>query len=118
MGITSTSLLCEQVLEIRRGSDRVMTVVVFEEDVLRLICGYALKSGRSLEEKQTSNDELKCEWDMHTAEYLVMCLGDLNGHTGRHIDGFDGLHVGQRNLKGKFLLVLSGKGIMCAKYMK
>ena len=26
-------------------------VIVFEEDVLRLICGYALQSGRSLEEK-------------------------------------------------------------------
>ena len=31
----------------------VMTVVVFEEEVLRLICGYALQSGRSLEEKQS-----------------------------------------------------------------
>ena len=30
-------------------SDRVMTVVVvFEEDVLRLFCGYAPQSGRSL----------------------------------------------------------------------
>ena len=34
--------LCEYVVEVRRASDRVMTVVVvFEEDVLRLICGYA-----------------------------------------------------------------------------
>ena len=31
----------------------VMSVVVFEEDVLRLICGYALQSGISLEEKQS-----------------------------------------------------------------
>ena len=36
------------------ASDRVMTlVVVFEEDVLRLICGYAPQNGRSLEEKQS-----------------------------------------------------------------
>ena len=34
--------LCEKVVEVRRASDRAMTaVVVFEEDVLRLICGYA-----------------------------------------------------------------------------
>ena len=37
-----------------------------------------------------------------------MCLGDFNGHIGRHIDGFDGVHggyvVGQRNLEGKMLL--------------
>ena len=37
--------LCEKVVEVRRVSDRVMTlVVVFEEDVLRLICGYAPQS--------------------------------------------------------------------------
>ena len=44
--------LCEKVVEVRRVSDRVMTaVIVSEEDVLRLICGYALQSGRRLEEK-------------------------------------------------------------------
>ena len=30
----------------------VAVVLVFEEDVLKLICGYALRSGRSLEENQ------------------------------------------------------------------
>ena len=39
--------LCEKVVEVRRISDRVMTiVVVFEEGVLRLICGYTPQSGR------------------------------------------------------------------------
>ena len=64
--------LCEMVVEVRRVSDRVMSVVVFEEDVLRLICGYAPQSGRSFEEKQSFYDELKCEWDMHSASNLVM----------------------------------------------
>ena len=37
-----TEELCEKVVEVRRVSDRVMTVVVvFEEDVLRFICWYA-----------------------------------------------------------------------------
>ena len=27
---------------------------------------------------------------MHSADDLVMCLCDLNGHTGRHIDGVHG----------------------------
>ena len=26
---------------------------------------------------------------MHSVGDLVMCLGDFNGHVGRHIDGFD-----------------------------
>ena len=45
---------------------------------------------------------------MHSADDLIMCFGDINGHIGRHIDGFDGVlggyGVGQRNLKGRMLL--------------
>ena len=55
-----------------------MTIVaVFEEDVLWLICGYAPQSGSRLKKKQSFYDELKCEWDMHSAGDLVMCLGDF-----------------------------------------
>ena len=64
--------LCEQVLGVRRVSDGVMTVVVFEEDVLRQILVYAPQSGSSFEEKQSFNDELKCEWDMHSSDGLAM----------------------------------------------
>ena len=45
--------LFERVVEVRMVSDRVMTLVVFEVDVLRLICGYAQQSGRRFVEKQT-----------------------------------------------------------------
>ena len=42
--------LCEKVVEVRRASDRAMSlVVVFEKDVLRLICGKAPQSGRCFE---------------------------------------------------------------------
>ena len=27
---------------------------------------------------------------MYSAGDLVMCLGDFNGHVGRHLDGLDG----------------------------
>ena len=71
------------VLQLRRVSDRVVTaVLVFEEDVLRLICGYAVQSGRTLEEKQSFYDKLIGEWDMYFAVDLFMCLGDINGHIG------------------------------------
>ena len=39
-------------------------VVVFEEDLLRLIYGYAPQCGG----KTVSFDELKNEWDMHSAD--------------------------------------------------
>ena len=35
--------------------------LVFEEDVLGLICGYAPQSGGHLEGKQSFYNELKCE---------------------------------------------------------
>ena len=82
-----------------------------------MICGYGPQSGRCLEEKQSFYDEMKCKWDMHSTDDLVIYLGELNGHVGRHIDGFDWVHggygVGQRNLEGRMLLVLSGEGNMC-----
>ena len=83
----------------RRVSDRVVTVVVvFEEDVLRLIYGYAPQCGRSLEEKKSFYDELKGECNTHNADDLVMCLGDINGHIGMHIDGIRGVYgAGQSN---------------------
>ena len=44
---------------------------------------------------------------MHSAGDLVMCLKDINGHDGRHFDGFHGVHGeyvgGQRNLEGRGL---------------
>ena len=59
---------------------------------------------------------------MHSADDLFVCFGDVNEHVGRHIDGFDRVHlgygVGQRNLEERMLLeFLSGEGIMCVKYM-
>ena len=45
-----------------------------------------------MEQKQSFYDELKCEWYVHSAGDLVMCLADFNGHVGRHIDGFGGVH--------------------------
>ena len=44
-------------------------------------------------------DYMKCVRDIHSADDLVMCLGKYNGHVGRHIDEFDGVHgVGHGNL--------------------
>ena len=53
-------------------------------------------------------DGLKYACDMHVADDLVMRLGDINGHVGRHIDGFEEVHggygLGKRNLEGRMFL--------------
>ena len=42
---------------------------------------------------------------MHSADYLVVCLGDINEYVSRHIDVLDEIHgeygVGQRDLVGR-----------------
>ena len=47
-------------------------MLVSEEDVVRLICGTTLQSGRSLEEKQTFYDNPRKEWDMHSEDDLIL----------------------------------------------
>ena len=77
-----------------------LTVVVFDEDVLSLICRCALHSGGRFEERQSFYNVLKGDCGMHSAGELVMCLGDFIGHVGRHIDAVHGGNgIGQRNLE-------------------
>ena len=88
VGVMVMEELCEKMMKVGGVSYRVMTVVVFEEDVMRLICGYVQQYGRGLQGRQCFYYELKGELDMHSAGDLVMCLGDFNGHIGSHADGF------------------------------
>ena len=85
--------LCEEVVEVKRVSNGVMAIVfVFEEDVLMLICGYAPQCGQSLDDEQSFYYELRCKWDIHSVDDIVVCLGGLNGYVGRYIDEFDAVH--------------------------
>ena len=84
-----------------------MAVVLVSLNVQRLNSVHALQSDGSLEEKHTFY-ELNSEWDMHSVDCLVMCLGDSNGHVNKYVDGFDGVHgrydVGHKNLEATLLL--------------
>ena len=52
VGVMVKGELCEKVVEVRSVSDRMLTVVVlFEGNVLGLICGYAVQNGGNFEEK-------------------------------------------------------------------
>ena len=98
-----------KVVEVRRRSDRVMTVVmVLEEEVLRIICVYDPQSGRTAAEKEHFNDDLRSEWNLHSVGELVLLgMGEFNGHVGKQIEGYMGVHgengIGERNVKGKLL---------------
>ena len=65
-------------------------------------CEGRVKSGRTC-----ADDDLGSEWDLHNVGGLVLGMGDFNGHVGKRIEGYEGVHrgngIGERNVEGKIL---------------
>ena len=100
--------LCENVVKVRRRCDRVMAIgLVFEEEVVRVICAYAPQSEKPDNEKKRFYEEMAREWSMANSNELVLGLGDFNGHVGKCAEGFEGMHggygIGKRSAEGRML---------------
>ena len=99
----------EKVLEVRRVSERVMVVrVIVGRSVLNLISVCAPHMGYSRMEKEEFLAMLgEVVLGIDSSERLLIC-GDLNGHVGSEIDGFEGVHggfgFGKRNVEGEMIL--------------
>ena len=109
VGVLVKEELCGKVVEVRRKSDRVMTeVMALEEEVVRIICVYGPQSGKTGAEKERFYDHLRSEWDLQSVGELVLGMGDFNEHVGKRIEGYEGMHggnrIGERNVEGKMLL--------------
>ena len=56
-------------------------------------------------------------WNLQNPGEVVLGMGDFNGHAGRRIDGFDGVHgecgIGNRNVEGRRLLEFYDKKELC-----
>ena len=110
--------LCVNVVEVRRRCDRVMVIaLVFGEEVVRVICAYAPQSGKPDAEKERFFEKMAREWSMANANDFVLGLGDCNGHVGKCVEGFKGIHgghgVGKRNAEGKMLLDFCDQKELC-----
>ena len=81
----------------RTVSDRVVSVVfAFDNNVLRLICGYALQRGRGFENNHCFIGEFKRELDMYRADdYLCTLVMLIDMWVGMSMDliGFMGRMV-------------------------
>ena len=99
----------EKVLDVKRWSERIMVLrVVVGRSVVNLISVYAPQSGRGKEEKEEFFTVLgNILSDIDAGERLLIC-GDMNGHVGADVDGFEGVHggygFGKRNVDGEMLL--------------
>ena len=100
--------LCDQVIEVRRVNDRVMSLAIVFEEVLRVVWAYAPQSGKLMEEREFFYEDLSAEWTTHHTSELIIGMRDFNGHVGRNIDGFQGVNggfsIGERNQDGRMLL--------------
>ena len=110
--------LCMNVVEINRISDRVMVVVIiFCKKVVRIVCAYAPQCGRSMSEKEKFYEEMGKGCEVEIANEVLICLGDFNGHIGKEVDGFEGVHggfeKGMRNLEGRLLLEFCVEKDLC-----
>ena len=99
----------EKVLEVKRVSERVMVVrVIVGRSVLNLIPVYAPQAGYSRMEKEEFLAMLgEVVSGIDSGERLLIC-GDLNGHVGSEIDGFESVHggfgFGKRIVEGEMIL--------------
>ena len=99
----------EKVQEVKCVSERVMVVrVIVGRSVLNSISVYAPQAGYSRMEKEEFLAMLgEVVSRIDSGKRLLIC-GDLNGHVGSEIDGFEGVHdgfgFGKRNVEGEMIL--------------
>jgi hypothetical protein len=109
VGVLVAEKWIEKVLDVKRVSERLMVVrVIVGRSVLNLISVYALQSGLSMREKEELLAVLgEVVSGIDSGERLLIC-GDLNGHVGSKIDGFETVHggfgFGERNVEGEMIL--------------
>ena len=109
VGILVADRWIGKVLDVKRVSERLMMVkVIVGRSVLNLLSVYALRKGLSNEEKEEFLAMLvEVVSGIDSGERLLIC-GDLNGHVGSEIDGYEGVHggfgFGKRNEEGEMTL--------------
>ena len=110
--------LCEEVVAVRRRSDRVMSMIIaFGREIVPAICAYAPQTGRNQDEKVNFYNDLSSELDLRFEDEMASGLGDFNGHVGKNIDGFEGVHggngIGTRNGDGRRLREFCDEKELC-----
>src|SRR5437899_11255467 len=86
--------------------------VAIGTNILNGISGYAPQVGRSTVEKEEFLLSLSKMVDEIGQEEFVVIGGDMNGHVGEKVDGYEGVHGGKgfgvRNVEGEMLLEFAG----------
>ena len=109
VGVLVADRWIEKVLDVKRVSERLMVVrVIVGRSVLNLVSVYAPQMGRSRVEKEEFLVMLREVVSGIDSDERMLICGDLNGHVGSEIDGFESVHggfgFGKRNVEGEMIL--------------
>jgi len=78
---------------VKRVNERIMCLkVLISDKLVTCICAYAPRTGRSLEEKDSFWDQMISVTGSIAASELIVVRGDLIGHVGTNVDGYDEVH--------------------------
>ena len=96
-------------VEVRRKSDRIMTIVLtLGREMMQIVCAYGPQSRRPHKKKVRFCDEMVNEWDLGSSSEIIVFFGDFNEHVGKCAESFEGVHggdgIGKRNAEGRRLL--------------
>jgi len=95
VGVLIKKELAEQVVEVRRKSDRILSVkLVVDSEIFNVVSSYAPQIGLDEETKRLFWEDLdEVIQGMPQTEKLFIG-GDFNGHIGRRRDGYESVHGG------------------------
>ena len=85
-----------RIIDVKRVNERINMClkVLISDKLVTCICAYAPQTSRSAEEKDSFCAQGICVTGSIPASELIVVEGDLNGHVGTNVDGYDGVHGG------------------------
>ena len=83
----------QEIVEVRRKSDRVMAIVLtLGGEVMQIVCAYGRQSGRPNTKKVRFYNEMARKWDLESSREIIVSLWNFNGHVEKRAEGFIGVH--------------------------
>ena len=109
VGVLVAERWLEKMIEVKRVSDRIIVLrLLLGKSILNLISVYAPQVGRPNLEKEEFWTTLTMIVSSVKRDEEIFLGGDMNGHVGREVEGFEDVHgghgYGERNREGEMLL--------------
>ena len=111
-GILLAEKWVQAIFYVKRVSDRIMLIkLVVGKSIATVLLVYAPQAGTDDSVKNLFYEKLQWTLTKISASEIFFVCGDFNGHIGKNVDGYEGVHggrgFGRCNLDGKIILKFS-----------